>query len=284
MYFEGIEWPGNYKCAVMVTVNLNAQYFWLQVDQKVIDMPNTLSMGEFGVTTGLERVLSVLDNHNIKATFFVPGKVAETWADRVKQIAEKGHEIGCLGYSEEKYGLLDRSDQKRYMERAVNSIRENLKITPLGFRAPIMGELTKDTLAIAKELGMVYSSNLGDDDRPYWNKLEDGSDLLEIPIHYSLYDLPYFALNYYPAFPSGWCRIAGYEGVLSNWKDEFSAYYEYGLCYVLQIDPQTIGTPGRIALLEKILEFIRDSQNSRDPNRVWFAKGSEVVDYFNKIK
>ena len=76
---------------------------------------------------------------------------------------------------------------------------------------------------------------------------------MEIPIHWANYDLPYFAFNYHPAFPAGQGRIAGYEGVLNNWKDEFDGRREYGLCYVLRLDPAFIGGPGRIGILEELL-------------------------------
>ena len=90
---------------------------------------------------------------------------------------------------------------------------------------------------------MVYSSNLCDDDRPYFKDLGKGQSIMELPIHWANYDLPYFAFNYRPAFPAGQGRIANYTAVLNNWKDEFCGCYEYGLCYVLQLDPSAIGSP-----------------------------------------
>lgn len=46
-----------------------------------------------------------------------------------------------------------------------------------------------------KNAGIEYSSNLCDDDRPYFKDLGQGETLLEIPIHWANYDLPYFAFN-----------------------------------------------------------------------------------------
>ena len=123
MYVDKIEWPEKHKCSAIITVNLSAEHFWLQVDPKAIDMPNTLSMGEYGITIGLERVLSVLDSFDIKATFFVPGKVAETYPDHISKVIEKGHEIACMGYSHENYGVLEVSEQRLFMEKAVKSIQ-----------------------------------------------------------------------------------------------------------------------------------------------------------------
>jgi hypothetical protein len=106
--------------------------------------------------------------------------------------------------------------------------------------------------------------------------LGNGDSILEIPIHWELFDLPYFAFNYRPAFPKGQGRVANYSQVLNNWKEEYYAYRDEGLCYVLQVDPQTIGTPGRIELLRELLAEIKKD------GMAWFATGSEMADFMMK--
>lgn len=273
MYMEKINWPDGNQCAAMITVNLSAELFWLRLDPNCKNMPKTLSMGQYGMTRGLERVLDVLENHNIKATFFTPGKVSELYSSKIKKIIEKGHEIAALGYEHENMALLSYEEQEKAMKKSIAAIEKYCGVTPKGFRAP-EGELTLETLQIAQKAGMMYSSNCSDDDRPYKKNIGTGKPMLEIPIHWALYDLPYFAFNYKPAFPNGQGRIANYTGVLNNWKDEFYGYHNYGLCYVLQIDPQTIGNPGRIRLLEEILDYIQESKD------VWFATGTQMAQYF----
>lgn len=272
MYSERPKWPQGKTCAAMITINLNAELFWLQIDPSCVNMPKTLSLGQYGMTRGVGRVMDVLEERGLFGTFFVPGWVAEQYPDRVREIRDRGHEIAALGYHHENMALLTEAEQEEAMEKSVAAIEAVCGVRPKGFRSP-EGELTLDTLRIAKRLGMEYSSNLSDDDRPYMKELGDGEALLEIPIHWVNYDLPYFAFNYHPAFPAGQGRIANYTGVLSNWKDEFDGCREYGLCYVLQLDPAAIGAPGRIGLLEELLDHMRQNED------VWFATGSEMADY-----
>jgi peptidoglycan/xylan/chitin deacetylase (PgdA/CDA1 family) len=261
----------------MITINLNAELFWLQLDQGCIDMPKTLSLGQYGMKRGLYRILDILEARNIKATFFVPGWIAENYSEDIVRIQEKGHEIAALGYAHENMALLTEKEQDVVMKKSINAIEKVCSVKPKGFRSP-EGELTIDTLRIAKNNGMNYSSNLSDDDRPYYKDLDKEMDLLEIPIHWANYDLPYFAFNYKPAFPAGQGRIANYTGVLSNWKDEFYGCHDYGLCYVLQLDPQAIGAPGRIGMLEELLDYM---ENLGD---VWYATGSEMFEYYEEMK
>lgn len=273
MFVEKIEWPEGKKCAAMITINLNAELFWMQLDPECENMPKTLSLGQYGMKRGLDRILDILKERNIRGTFFVPGWIAENYQDKIMDISEQDHEIASLGYRHENMALLSIEEQDEVIKKSITAIEKSCGIKPIGFRSP-EGELTMETLRIAKNNGFRYSSNLSDDDRPYYKDLGNDTELLEIPIHWANYDLPYFAFNYKPAFPAGQGRIANYTGVLSNWKDEFYGCHDFGLCYVLQLDPQAIGSPGRIGMLEDLLDYMEELGN------VWYATGSQMLNYF----
>lgn len=266
-----IEWKNGAQCAVMITVNLDAEQFWLSLSPDVIHRPKTMSMGQYGMKRGLGRVLDALDEFGIRATFFVPGRVAELYPDKLREVVARGHEVANHGYAHENFALLSENEQADAMKKGFAAIRKVCGVDARGFRAP-EGELTLRTLQLAKECGATYSSDLSNDDRPYVKDIGTGT-LVEIPIHWELFDLPYFAFNYHPAFPKGQGRVANYSQVLNNWKEEYYAYRDEGLCYVLQVDPQTIGTPGRIELLRELLAEIRDTGS------VWYATGSEMADF-----
>ena len=98
MRLERPQWPGGKKCAAMITINLNAELFWLQLDKTCVNMPKTLSLGQYGMNRGLDRILNILDDKGIKATCFTPGWVAEHYPDKILEIRDRGHEIGAMGY------------------------------------------------------------------------------------------------------------------------------------------------------------------------------------------
>ena len=179
MRVERPKWPGGKKCAAMITINLNAELFWLQLDKTCVNMPKTLSLGQYGMNRGLDRILNILDDKGIKATCFAPGWVAEHYPDKILEIRDRGHEIGAMGYRHENMALLSVEEQEEAIQKGAEAIRQICGISPRGFRSP-EGELTLDTLRIARKHGMVYSSNLCDDDRPYVKDLGDGASILEI--------------------------------------------------------------------------------------------------------
>ena len=274
MKLERPSWPENYQCAAMISLNLNAELFWLDLDPTCFDKPKTLSLGQYGMNRGLSRILDILEERKVRATVFVPGKVAELYPEEIRDIAARGHELGVMGYADENMAAYTTVEEnKDSIAKSIASVKACTDVEVRGFRTP-QNDLTKDTLRAARQLGLDYSSNLCDDDRPYEIDLGDGQTITELPVHWVNYDLPYFAFNYHPAFPAGQGRIANYTAVLNNWTDEFDGCREYGLLYDLQLDPAMIGAPGRTSLLEDLLDHMMGEGG------VWFATGSELADHY----
>lgn len=268
-----IVWPNRAKCAVTVTINLDAEFFWLSMFPDSIHRPKTLSMGQYGPNRGLRRVLNALDEYGITATFFIPGRTAQTYPEQVREIVKRGHEIAHHGYAHENFGHLSVDRQREEIAKGMDVLEEITGTRPVGFRAP-EGEMTQETLELLADFGFLYSSSLFGDDRPYIHAFSgQRPPLVEIPLHWELNDFPYFAFNYTPAFPAGQGRIANYTQVLSAWKRDFDGFYEYGLHYVTQFDPQTIGTPGRIGMLEKLFAYIRERDD------VWICTARQMAEF-----
>lgn len=284
-------WPDGAACAVMITVNLDGAYAArsFDADVDVTEGSSAEIMARDGMEAGLPRLLSVLDDYDVKATFFVQGRTASSFPESLQLILEKGHEIGCRGHENENLALLTQDEQLKIIKQSREAIRNNCGVTPTGFRAP-GGELTLETLNIAKDLGFLYSSSLSDDDTPYFldvythatsddalvsdNEAPPAHELLlEIPIHAALYDYPYFVFHFDPPIPQGQSRISFGDDVLTNWKWEFDGYHQYGGCFVLQLDPQITGSQGRIYLLEELLAYMKHKGNC------WFATGTGIYRY-----
>jgi len=256
------------------TFELDAELIWLGLDPSSIQRPKTLSNGEYGPRRGVRRVLDVLERRGVRASWMIPGRNAEVYPAAVQAIAAAGHELGNHGYLHEDFSLLDGAAQRDAVDRANDSIERLVGVRPVGFRTPA-GDMTADTPRLLEELGFTWSSSTRGDDRPSF-MLVDGrsSRMVEIPTHWELDDFSAFMFNREPAFPLGQGRIASYASVFDTWVQEFDAYYDLGLCFTPMFHPQTIGTPGRIALLD---ELIAHAQSRSD---VWFATGSEVADWW----
>ena len=67
--------------------------YWYGKSEKALDVFANLSRGQYGPDEGIYRVLTMLDQHQIKSTFFVPGWVIEHYPAQVELIHRNGHEI-----------------------------------------------------------------------------------------------------------------------------------------------------------------------------------------------
>jgi peptidoglycan/xylan/chitin deacetylase (PgdA/CDA1 family) len=160
------------------------------------------------------------------------------------------------------------------MARSAQVFDDYLGIRPVGFRTP-SGDWGPDTIRVLMEAGVRYSSSMRGDDRPYLLHV-DGSDqtLVEIPGRWELDDYASLAYHRNPDFPAGQDRIAGYDGTLDNWRREFDGSHRDGLCLTTLFHPKVSGKPGRIVLLERLIDHMLAQGD------VWFARCREVAEWW----
>ncbi|MCT4588717.1 MAG: polysaccharide deacetylase family protein [Carboxylicivirga sp.] len=110
----------------------------------------------------LSKVLDLLDEHQLKATFFCLGTVARTHPEAIRKIADKGHELGC--HSDIHYTLdrLSPAEFKEDTHRALRSIEDAVGQRVELYRAPAFS-VTAETswaLEILVEQGIKYDSSI----------------------------------------------------------------------------------------------------------------------------
>lgn len=114
------------------------------------------------IIESLEPLLSLLDKHDTKATFFVLGMLAEKYPELIKQLHEKGHEIGSHGYSHKTLYDLNEEEFDDEIKRSVNILKSITRKSPIGFRAPTfsINNSTKWAFEILEKYGFKYDSSI----------------------------------------------------------------------------------------------------------------------------
>ncbi len=112
----------------------------------------TLMINVYWGTEYLDEMLQILEDNDVKTTFFVGGTWAVAESDMLQKIYDAGHEIGNHGYYHKDQGKL--SAEKNY-EEIINT--HNLVKSLIGVEmdlfAPPSGSYNKKTVEIATELG-----------------------------------------------------------------------------------------------------------------------------------
>jgi len=193
----------------------------------------------YGIARGLPRILAVLAEFEVAATFYVPGITAQRHPDDIRGIVELGHELGHHGHSHRRPDTLSAGEQREEIKLGSAALTEHGS-APLGYRAPGW-ELTDTTLGLLAEHGFLYDSSLMGDDRPYTVAVGDRS-LVELPVHWSLDDAPYFSAHADPA------------GLLAVWSRELELAAAERRPLTLTLHPEILGRPHRADVLRRILE------------------------------
>ena len=150
---------------------------------------------ESRVDYGLDRILAVLDDSKIKATFFVLAWLGERRPELVKELKKKGHEIASHGYAHQ---LAYEQTPKDFYEDILKSkliLEEIISGKVVAYRAPGFS-IRKDN---AEYLKLIYKAGYRVDSslfplsrshggienslfKPYKIEVDDTKYLLELPI------------------------------------------------------------------------------------------------------
>lgn len=119
--------------------------------------------GERQVRPNVERILALLAEHGIAATFFLLGSVAEEDQTLAPLIASAGHEIASHGWSHRLVTSLSPDEFRAELRRTGEIIERQTGRRPVGFRAPqwsLSREKTPWAFTILAEEGYRYDSSL----------------------------------------------------------------------------------------------------------------------------
>lgn len=254
-------WPGGARVAVLLSFDVDNETIWLRNGDTSI---GGLSQGQYGARVGLGRILRLLDEHDIGASFFGPAISFSLAPEMIEAIQASGrHEIGVHGWIHERNALLPRADEERLLRMAIQRMTELIGQRPVGYRAPSWN-FSDNTLELLMELGFLYDSSLMADDRPY-EIVADGEStgFVELPVDWILDDAP--LMN-----PLG-DRYSNPREVLQVYKDEFDIAYEERTVFLLTMHPHYIGHRSRIVALRELIEYIKTKPG------VWFGTHEDAV-------
>ncbi|GGA87966.1 polysaccharide deacetylase family sporulation protein PdaB [Ornithinibacillus halotolerans] len=176
---------------VVILAFFTAGFLWFENNGTLSvfskDKPTALAKGSseepnialtFNISWGEQKVhdiLKQLEQHQVRATFFVSGEWAEKHPDILKEISESKHEIGMLGYR-----------YKSYLDQEISQVRKDLLYAKeifgkLGYkdlelvRAP-SGHFNDEIIKLAEDLGhkvIHWNINPNDWQNPGTQKIVD---------------------------------------------------------------------------------------------------------------
>ena len=226
------------------------------------DLPN-FSWVEYGMRSGMARLLEMLKARNIKATTFFNAQVADVYPSLTKEVLDAGWEF--VGHGWFQRSLKQVEDETAEIKRCLARLEKLTgKKTRGWFGAG--GAETPKTPEIFKQCGLDFIHDFVLDDLPNWLRTEHGP-LLALPYTFELNDVPIWVIQ----GQSSDELLKRLETTLKVFEREIE-WQPRVLTFGLH--PHVVGVPHRAYYFEKALDLLLARQDTQ------FVTSSEVADWF----
>ncbi len=135
---------------------------WFQGLTSTNSQPDKWDDYESRVVYATELLLGILRTHQVCATFFTLGHVADKHPELIAQICAEGHEIGIHGYFHRFIYRLTPDEFDREIGRSLEAVMRASGQTPLGHRAPYfsVNATTPWAFEVLARHGLRYDSSV----------------------------------------------------------------------------------------------------------------------------
>ena len=260
------QWNNGARCAVALSFDSDHETNELRDGGESV---SKLSQGQYGNRQGVPRILEILAQYDVKASFFVPAVTALLYPDEQRRVVAEGHEIGIHGWIHERNSVLPQAAERDLQMRAADTLERIAGSRPVGICTPSW-DFSPNTLAITRDMGLLYDSSLMADVDCYELLLDgENTGVAELPVEWIRDDAVYFNVN----------RFAGLRpytppaDVFDIFRREFDAAYREGGLFQVTLHPHISGYRSRIWILDELVRYARSREG------VWFATHADIVRY-----
>ena len=133
-----MSWLGDSAALAVLSFDVDAESAILAQGRRYADHAMVMTHQAYGPQVGVPRLLELLDDFGLKATFFVPGLTADRYPQTVERIAAAGHEVGHHSYSHRSPVDLGAAGEREDFERALAAL-DRVGVRPKGHRGGAVG-------------------------------------------------------------------------------------------------------------------------------------------------
>ena len=272
-------WPHDMRLAVSVVVNVeegaeesvaDGDRAPEPVDELQVVMSKGRNFGnesnyDYGIRAGAPRVLKLLRDYGVTATFTAAALALERAPDLAKEIVADGHEICAHGYRWAHQHWMKKDMERGFIRKATESIEKTCGKRPAGWLSRYV--LTENTRRLLIEEGYTYHMDDYSDDAPRWDVV-DGKPILISPYALDTNDMKMWLDASYT--PDQWEKylIDTFDWLYAECADSPNKMMSLG------VHLRIVGRPGRMKAFENFLAHAA----ARD--EVWFATRQEIADAY----
>lgn len=221
------------------------------------------SMYEYGSRVGIWRILDILDEQSVRATFHACAVAFEQNPEVARAAVAGGHEICSHGYRWEEVFRLTEAEEREHIRLAIESFERTCGKRPVGWYCRYGASIHTRRL-VAQEGGFLYDSDAYNDDVPYFVEVE-GKRHLVVPYTADVNDFRYWNSP----------GLSQASDFFEYMKESFEVLYEDSATgprmLSIGLHPRMVGRPGRVRAIKRFIEYAQQYQG------VWFATREEIA-------
>ncbi|MBS0478365.1 MAG: polysaccharide deacetylase family protein [Proteobacteria bacterium] len=283
---ERMDWPGGAKIALSVVVNVEegsemtiarGDRGMEPVDELGIHIKSPIrnygneSNYLYGIKAGAPRVVKLLRDYDVKASWTVAALSLENHPELGAAIRELGHEPVSHGWRWVHQFKMDEAAERDFIRKAVASIEATTGERPFGWLSRYFH--TDNTRRLLVEEGFDYHMDDYSGDVPFWDRdTVPGKAIVIVPYQLDTNDMKMWTDPAYT--PASWLDYA--RGCFDQMYREGTAGNPKMMSLALHL--RIIGRPGRIWALEEFLKHVRAHDG------VWIATRGEIARHFAAIE
>jgi peptidoglycan/xylan/chitin deacetylase (PgdA/CDA1 family) len=279
-----LKWPNGARVALMITTNLE---YWDEVRDSekpyypggpgivgdtlagnVYDNPNW-TWREYGQRVGVWRMFDIFEKAGVPTTCTMNAKMGIKRREVIDYVNAKGWELVAHNFVQS--DLLTNYAHDIEGERKL--IRETLDTYKQVVGRPAKGWLssslrsTLNTIDLLAEEGLIFITDLLNDDQPYLVQTKCGRPMVSVPYTSEVNDFTVFMR-----------QGKDVNGGFAVFKEQFDELYREGATsgrlMNIGLHPHVIGQPFRIRALREFVDYAKSFPD------VWWATREDIAEYY----
>lgn len=279
-----LRWPNGKRLALMLTTNLE---YWDAVKDttkpyypggpgivggdlpgNVYDNPN-YTWREYGQRVGVWRIFDIFDAAGVPSTCTMNAKTGVERVEIIEAALQRGWELVAHNYVQSDLltdYMFDEAKEREVIRATLDVYRKVCGKPAKGWLSSSL-RCTPTTIDLLAEEGLIFTTDLLNDDQPYLVQTRSGRQLVSIPYTSEVNDFTVFMRQGLTA-----------DGALEVFKEQFDWLYregeKSGRLMNIGLHPHVIGQPFRIRALRDFIAYAKGFDG------VWFTTREEIAEWY----
>jgi peptidoglycan/xylan/chitin deacetylase (PgdA/CDA1 family) len=255
-------WPEGFRCALAVTIDVDGRYG----EANYRDPGDTYWISQTAYDPrGTERLLDLLADRDVVATFCWVGRAAEEQPAHMRAAVAAGHEIALHSWDHRWYNTMTPDDQRDDMERTIEALSRISGTVPVGHKTASW-RYDAATHRLAQEMGLLWVMDEPGGDLPYLIRPDPAlPPLVQLPPSRWFDDYTLFVDQVSPPLHA-----------FEIWREDLDVLREEGGLMCLTLHPFVTGRPGPSRTLGWLLD------RAIDLGDVWIARADQIARWWQQ--